>query len=120
MSNLIKLAVSRSQSDEEEEESGEPPARKTAATFDPNNADDVLFLHSDGDLDDQEEKLCISAKKSNDPPPKCRNLVQDHERECREEEPVGPNAEAAGLADLMNGRFKTAMNPDSLKKKFES
>lgn len=63
LSNLIKRAVSRSQPGEDEEESGEPPAKKTAATFDSNNADDVLILHADGDLDDQEEKLCISAKK---------------------------------------------------------
>ena len=66
----------------------------------------------------RKKNFAYRRKKSNDPPPNCRNLVQDQERECREEELVGPNAEAAGLADLMNGRFKTAMNPDSPKKKF--
>ena len=41
LSNLIKRAVSRSQPGEDEEESGEPPAKKTADTFDSNNAVDV-------------------------------------------------------------------------------
>ena len=75
---------------------------------------DVLIVQEDGELDEEEEKLCNPPSKSDH-----TNFLHDIESEFNEDEKLGGKLKD-NLAKNVNGRFKAKLGNEMKAKRFDA